>query len=189
MTDEICDNLTVNKTGNVLGNLNVNGNVGVGTTSPSAKLDVYGDIRLNDKDIWLRGGTDKNHGIGWYGSGKLFANANLDGPAILGCSGGALGTVCNGQKIALKWDSAGNVGIGESFPQNVLQQKLEVNGNAWVLGGVGIGIGDPRDISGNNKLLVDGNLHMNGHPIYLRQGFRDQFDVIQWNSSFDRVDI
>jgi hypothetical protein len=128
MVDEVCDNLTVNKNGNMLGNLNVNGNVGVGTTSPSAKLDVYGDIRINDKDIWLRGGTDKNHGIGWYGSGKLFANTNLDGPAVFGCSGGALGTICNGQKIALKWDSAGNVGIGTATP-NV---RLEVQGDARI---------------------------------------------------------
>ncbi len=101
-----------------VGNLLVQGNVGIGTPTPQTKLDVQGDIRINDKDLWLRGSTDKNHGIGWYGLGKLFANTNLDGPAVFGCSGGALGTVCNGQKIALKWDYSGNVGVGTTSPED-----------------------------------------------------------------------
>ena len=34
---------------------------------------------------------DRNHGLGWYGSGKSFAGVNVDGPVSYGWSGGALG--------------------------------------------------------------------------------------------------
>lgn len=94
-----------------IGNLLVQGNVGIGTTTPSVKLDIQGSIRINDNDIWLRGGTDCYHGIGWYGYGKPFAeNASIDGPVVFGYSGGALGTNLEGSKrIALRWDYDGNV--------------------------------------------------------------------------------
>jgi hypothetical protein len=113
------------------------GNVGIGTNTPSDKLDVEGTVRVNDSNIWLRGGADLNHGIGWYGVGKLFATANIDGPAVFGCSGGALGTACGGQKIALYWNSAGNVGIGTTNPP----QKLSISGQESSAHGVGAGIG------------------------------------------------
>jgi hypothetical protein len=80
---------------------------------------------------------------------------------------------------SLRIDSQGNVGIGTATASPA--EKLEVNGNVLVAGGIGIGIGDHRDIGQhNNKLLVDGNLHMDGNPIYLRQGFADQYHGLAW---------
>ncbi|MGB9927637.1 MAG: hypothetical protein ACPK85_04460 [Methanosarcina sp.] len=76
------------------------GNVGIGTGSPNARLDVNGDIRINDRNIWLRGATDTNHGIKYL--------QNVDGPILFGWTGGALG-FHGGTKIALKWDSSGNL--------------------------------------------------------------------------------
>ena len=35
-----------------------NGDVGIGTTAPDSKLDVEGDIRLNDNTFYLRSGTE-----------------------------------------------------------------------------------------------------------------------------------
>jgi hypothetical protein len=87
------------------------GNVGIGTTTPDDRLDIEGNVRINDKDMWLRGGADVNHGIGWYGPGKPFATKGLDGPVLFGFSGGALGTTNGGQRMALRWDSAGNVEV------------------------------------------------------------------------------
>jgi|GEM_PF-588847 len=92
------------------------GNVGIGTTNPTAKLEINGDIRIDDNTLWLRGGTDQNHGIGWYGikgrDQKVFAAQSVDGPVVFGFAGGGLGTKASGQeKIALGWDNSGNVTV------------------------------------------------------------------------------
>lgn len=76
----------------------------------ASKLNIDGDFRMNDKNIYLRG--DTNHGLGWHGTGKEFAGQNLNGPALFGDTGGALGTTSGGQKIALQWDSSGTVKAG-----------------------------------------------------------------------------
>lgn len=116
------------------------GNVGIGTSSPNAMLDVQGDIKVNDKNLWLRGGTDNNHGIGWYGGDKLFAGMNIDGPAVFGFSSGALGTTRDGQKIALQWngDGKGNVLINGILDCGgpIRTGDVEANGNINVKGDV-----------------------------------------------------
>ena len=97
------------------------GNVGIGTSSPTdARLDVEGDMHINDHELWLRGGSDHGHGLGWYGAGKPFAGLTLEGPVLYGWSGGALGSTANGQSVALRWDQSGNVAV----------KVLEVTGGA-----------------------------------------------------------
>ena len=92
------------------------GGVGIGGPPEDAALDVEGDMHINDRDIFLRSGSDRNHGLGWYGSGKTFAGVNVDGPVSYGWSGGALGTIQGGARIALQWNLAGNVGLGTASP-------------------------------------------------------------------------
>jgi len=90
----------------VLGGTGTNAvKVGIGTETPQEVLDVVGNVRIHDKDIFLRGGTDTNHGLGWYGSNpvKSFASVQPDGPVLYGFSGGALGTTNGGQKIMMSW--------------------------------------------------------------------------------------
>jgi hypothetical protein len=99
------------------------GGVGIGGPPQDAALDVEGDIHINNHDLLLRGGNDRNHGLAWYGSGKPFAGVNVDGPVAYGWTAGALGTL-GPQKIALYWDWRGRVGIGTNDPQ----AELEVNG-------------------------------------------------------------
>lgn len=130
-------------------------------TIGSGNLSVVGDVRINDKNIWFRGGNDPYHGLGFHGTGKEFAGQNINGPVLYGNNGGGLGARVGDrpeqQVLAVRWTGAGNVGIGTPNPQNTLQ--------------------------------LGGNLHMDGHSIFLRSGPGDRFDVIKWNSSVDRVDI
>lgn len=102
------------------------GKVGVATSTPDWALDVEGNVSTNNYDIYLRGGTDVNHGLGWYGSGKLFGTTNPDGPVLYGYGGGALGIMAGGAQSVLTWTSAGNVGIGTDNTQGY---KLAVKGS------------------------------------------------------------
>lgn len=74
------------------------------------------DVGLNMKDVLLRGLSDGNHGLGWYGDGKPFAGMMPDGPVLYGWRGGMLGTREGDPRIALAWDAAGNVGVGTASP-------------------------------------------------------------------------
>jgi hypothetical protein len=76
-----------------------NGRVGIGTTAPEGTLDVRGDIRAGNSDIYFTK-TDHNHtGIGnTTGFAAIENAANYDALMILGRAGTALG-----RKVRL-WD-------------------------------------------------------------------------------------
>jgi hypothetical protein len=86
-------------------------------------LMIGADSGLADKTLYLRAkpsgsdqfhGWDPNHGLGYFGYAKPFAGVNVDGPALFGNSGGALGSTAGTQKIALSWDANQFVHIGSN---------------------------------------------------------------------------
>ncbi len=96
------------------------GNVGIGTSSPSRKLQVAGDVVLGyiagtNDGLWM----SNSHSSGVYGTS----------PFIQGVTSG-FGT----KNIALN-PNGGNVGIGTNSPN----QKLHVSGSATINGVMGLG--------------------------------------------------
>lgn len=87
------------------------GKVGVGGGTGVDALNIGGNARLNNHELYLRHDDDANHGLGWYGDTKLFAGVNIDGPVLYGCAGGGLATVCDTPQLALAWNNAGLVMI------------------------------------------------------------------------------
>ncbi len=97
-------------------------------------LEVNGILRITDFDFLLRGGVDANHGLGWYGPiagspyPKSFGGFAFDGPILYGLGGGGLGTTSGGQRVALSWNSAGNITMrapASSSPINALSIDVQ----------------------------------------------------------------
>lgn len=141
--------------------------VGIGTQIPSEVLDVVGNVRINNKDIYLRTDADTNHGLGWFGAGKLFAGSSLDGPALYGFSGGALGTTGSGQKIALAWNSSGNIGIGTATPSERLDVAGTVKATAFSGNGVALSGLNAGSISTGTLAIAQGGTGATSAPAAL----------------------
>src|SRR6266849_710619 len=102
---------------NVLTVMNT-GNVGIGTTSPTTKLEVIGKFHVGTGNNWFRvegpnPGTASPLLASWGGAGDF----QIDAPGVFG------------GRFVVK-DSSGNVGIGTPTPS----QKLDVNGNVTLSG-------------------------------------------------------
>jgi hypothetical protein len=97
----------------------------VATTAETLSLDA--DARLNNNEIYLRGSTDDNHLLGWFGASKPFASVAVDGAVLAGYGGGVLGSKDNAiERIALRWTNTGRVGIQTSSPS----ARLHVSGDS-----------------------------------------------------------
>jgi len=89
------------------------GNLGIGTTSPGAKLDVVGEIRASE-------GSDYSS-ISTSGGDTIFANVSTAANNI---------RIFNGGSETMRITSSGNVGIGTTAPS----QKLHISGNMRLTG-------------------------------------------------------
>ena len=102
-------NFIVTNTGSERMRINSSGNVGIGTTSPDFKLDVNGDVRIEEKHYLLFGGVgaqDANWIVQNTQGGDFSINEGFSG-------------------VRFFIENGGNLGIGTTTPS----QKLDVNGN------------------------------------------------------------
>jgi hypothetical protein len=115
------------------------GNVGIGTASPTVALDVVGAAKISSSittaniqivnvnsttGIFL---ADQNKGLVYSGinTGVYWSNNfPTDGPVLFGWADGALGTTFStsppSRRVALAWNTAGNIGIGTTNPSSKL---------------------------------------------------------------------
>lgn len=125
-----------------------NGNIGIGTVSPVARLDIAGSIAMNDNAIYLRTGSDGNHGLKF--------DPSVNGPYLFGNAGGALGT--NGFPNSLNWDLSGNVRVRSNLTVDNASANSGTFNNVLQLGiGSGEGIASNRvnATAGNNQYGID----------------------------------
>lgn len=115
----------------------------------------------SDLAITPLSGSASNHGLGWYGTGRLFGGVAIDGPVLYGNAGGALGSNTNGTyNTALRWNAAGQLGVGTAtLAGAAASSKLVLQGNDGTTPAQQLVIRGETDT--NKRLLLGFNTTLN----------------------------
>ncbi len=114
-------------------NVGTNGKVGIGTTDPSEKLEVGGNVLLKG-NLFLQ---NKNHGI-LYGSSDFYGNDMTfytgDGGLNFATTGNPYG-IATKSNVKMRILNNGNVGIGTDDPKAKLHVEGAIMGGDFISGG------------------------------------------------------
>jgi hypothetical protein len=122
------------------------GNVGIGTTSPDARVKIVGDDTASGITLRLDGGgvqTQRGIVFAVGGADYGFINIPVGGGGAMSFGTGSAGAAIERMRI----DASGSVGIGTTSPT----EKLDVNGNIKIPTTSYIDIGSA---AGNNTLYL-----------------------------------
>lgn len=107
-----------------------NGNVGIGTTNPSEKLEVNGNVKLSLSSSLYLGNSGEKITSPSNGDLELHSRTELRIKANTNNASGNSIEFYNGGTEKMRIASSGNVGIGTTSPS----EKLEVDGNVKTSG-------------------------------------------------------
>lgn len=133
-------------------------NISSGTLPNGRLTGVYSGITglgnqsqnfvLESNSIWLT--TDPNHALRFSGAGSEFDGVAINGPALYGFEGGALGTTITSENISLFWDSSQNVVLNTDAVSTTA-----TDGFLYIASCAGEPTGTPTSFTGRNPVVWD----------------------------------
>ena len=140
--------------------INTNGDVGVGTSTQQAKLDVSGNIALNGNQLRLQGGGDGNHYLGFLGG-------SFDGPKLNGNRSVVISTNLDSRGVRIFGEGAGgtqlvvnaNYDLGNLPPSEsglIVGASGGAEGGQLQLNSSQNGVAYMFDVEGSNLRILNG---------------------------------
>ena len=154
------------------------GNLGIGSTSPTSRLDVIGDARVSGVIT-----ASSFSGSGANLTGIIAGYANTAGVSTNVIGG--IGSITQLQVTGISTFTNGPVFIGAATSTGTATQRLQVTGGAYVSGNIGAAVTSPSfavDVSGDARVQSTGKMRFGGTA-----GTTNFY--IQYNSTSNSLDF